>query len=741
MNNTKYFEFYEECLKNGFINFEDAYQKQKITLLAKKYKIENYADFSISDFQNAIKKHDELTEDIKKEKEEKERLEKQKIIQTAREEEDRITKIVSSYSKLTGREKIVAMCNDVIKTNQAIVTSINVEEELEYLRKRKKIIPSAIVGGTVEGLTGSTIAGVYNAINHEEVNERKRVENIELQYEILSKQFERKKKAKETIEDAKRVLGNAEFAYIETNTYLAKNIVIEDLKMDISETGSLRVAAKVSMSKIDGLPNNINAYIDGTLKALIYHKKTNKVTDELLMTFGYSGLESKTVIEGVCRSISINKDNIDEFDCVFIDNNLFAVECNQTYPNEATSLKLEPIVNYLHNEIDRYSGIGSIEEIKKILVYTEYLESDLDEKPLTHYASETINRLYCKQCTSALNDGRSELIRSLLENIDYVLDEEKRHELEKRLKNRLSDALEREEKQKTEQRNKERKKEKKNITRVILFVLLIAGLFGAYKIYTSRPEYNYKKGIDAMEYGDYKQAYISLKKAGDYKDAVEYVNDIYFFPVSSSNIVDKLDEYNSYFDYHYDQNNSLVSKSSNKDRNYTITTDSSGRIETMKATWPVGTYTWKFEYKENEIVVTRSLEKAEGIADEYGKEDVFVFNKEANLISFKETILVNLDGLYEILNTNNDGFVTSRKYNSTLYLKSETREDEKNEEIKYKYGIHGFVEEITIESGSSFSQPKTTKIAYEARYLPDYNGSSENLFRNIWLTSVAGLGD
>lgn len=72
MDKNKYYEFYEECLKNGFKDFDNDYEHQKIVLLAKKYNLENASHFSIDDFRDAKNKHDNYILNQEEEKNKKE---------------------------------------------------------------------------------------------------------------------------------------------------------------------------------------------------------------------------------------------------------------------------------------------------------------------------------------------------------------------------------------------------------------------------------------------------------------------------------------------------------------------------------------------------------------------------------------------------------------------------------------------------------------------------------------------
>ncbi len=523
-NKKQLYDFYKECLDSGYTSFDNAYQKQKIQLLAKKHGIvSSLDDFQYDSLLNAKNEYNNYLSEQNKQKQKKEDSEHEMYVNQLRAEESEIVKVVKTYSNLKGREKISSMCNAIINANQYILNSIKKQERKEYREKRSIVIPSAIVGGTIEGLTGSRLAGVYNALNNEEVNEAKRARNAELANDISRKYYSDKIDAESLVNRAKRVLKNTELSYIDTEKLLARNIVINDLKLFISDTGALRIFARLSMTKIQGLPNDIRAYIDGTMKALIINKRTQEIAEEVLMTLGFEGLGSSTNIEGVNPNTKITIDNIDDYECELVDYNLFAVEDSRAtfnaYPPRVY-IKQAAIDYYYNKAYSLYSQktIDALQEAKK---YALYIINEQKAADLAKEIDREIADQYKLIADNALNSNDSKIISDAIGQLSESTNDSKNEEAIESLKLKLEYVNE----QDRIQGEKNYKKAKKNSVIIGAIISLSAIAFGIYML-VIYPNNLYEKALLAYSNNDYKTALEYFEKIENHKDSKEYINEL-----------------------------------------------------------------------------------------------------------------------------------------------------------------------------------------------------------------------
>lgn len=376
---NKYFDFYEECLKNGYIDYTDTYQKQKINLLAKKHGlVEREDDFNQSSFDNAALAYKKATDQAQREQDIEKDEEYKAYVKALRQEEKEIISIVNKYKDRKGRYKTMAMCRDIYFKNKKKVSSINRTEIVEYALRKKAVVPPSITGGTIEGLTGSTILGLYGASERKRTNETNRYRNARIAQEIADTYYNQRITAESLVSSSERIYRNAELAYINDDILLARNIIINKLEIYISETGALRVFANLSMSNILGLPNNIHAYIDGTMKALIINRETQKVEEEVLMMLGYRGLRSGINVEGINPNTKITADNIDEYECELVDYELYAIEDRYAKykSNELREFTSKAAIDYYYKTAVEAFDTHTTDGYMKALKYASYVDYD-----------------------------------------------------------------------------------------------------------------------------------------------------------------------------------------------------------------------------------------------------------------------------------------------------------------------------------------------------------------------------
>ena len=285
-------KFYGECKKNGVTALASAAEKQKADLIAKNMDLK--CD-SLEDFFVQAKKLGEAEEARKNA--EKLQAELSELRKAEQEKHSKLTK----YASFAGREKRIAMLNDVIDKCERAVPALMNGAEITLRESQEKELDWATFGGIASGLAGGA-AGLATAADIQAKNAQIRANNqarkeavkprMMAMYNAAIEYKQEGKEAKAALEAAKLKLVAEDSA----ESALSR-LSIEVDRVTISKTGAFELKATMQLKKPFTIFETVNAVVDGTISADLYQEGT-KVGSALLVlpTFGVG---EKVTIEGI----------------------------------------------------------------------------------------------------------------------------------------------------------------------------------------------------------------------------------------------------------------------------------------------------------------------------------------------------------------------------------------------------------------------------------------------------------
>lgn len=292
--------FYNECIENNVRSCKSEKDRQKASLIAKKYNI-YYAD--IEALYNEAKQC--YQEKLKTDKE----YARQKELVELKQKEQAQYDVLNEFSSYTEREKKIAMltkeyneaARNLRATNDAISMTLTppLEEEHDW----------AVMGGLADGLAGPG-AGIATAVNAQIENAQIRARNSQLLHEtadirgqmILAGAKQRNPLQASCSELIDRI--NATKTKLigkDSPEACLKALHFENTKIAVSKTGTCTVDAKVGLKRSEYyIFGDVKATIDGTIQGEIYDGNEKIGTANLVLPLDGIPDASMVTIKGMC---------------------------------------------------------------------------------------------------------------------------------------------------------------------------------------------------------------------------------------------------------------------------------------------------------------------------------------------------------------------------------------------------------------------------------------------------------
>ena len=510
VDNSKMIEFYEECLGNGFTDFEDEYQNFKIQNIAKKHGITETSEITKELFSDALNLYYNHIKQLAKEKE----LNRNRALDNRN----------RPLLKLNGKDKrIYEFTEQMNKLSEAVKAMDELKAELveSYYSGNKQDHDSWFWQGLgVELATGSRIAGSLAVAEVNEKNRQIDVQNAQLKKDIQNRINNdpnyNTAKHKETIRQYQSKIDEYKDAFVSKNKSFTKYISYDNLKWEISEyDGSTIVSADVWLKEKPQMPSNIKSTLDGVCKAVIYRKSDKKIATEVLvpLPMGGIGFTEESFIAGINIYSHLNRDEInhEEYDAVLTDYNICAIEDSECFTSKRKGIEDQKLSDWFYyNYVNNITSQTNIDSIKNAISILSSIDSVIDGKE--NQIESLKNKLSVLEVEKAENDRIAEERRKAAEQERLQKEKE-----EKENKHRLAqEALERE-------RARKQKQKKKMMVIVPTVVCLVVFLVLLFTVVI--PGNNYIKALIAYNNHDYDTVINLLSKQENYKDSSDYLKD------------------------------------------------------------------------------------------------------------------------------------------------------------------------------------------------------------------------
>jgi len=283
-------KFFVECVLAKLTDFSVPINKERAKLIADKYKLK-YPDGIENLYQQALENHKAVS-----------RLYKRFSLAELREKDKNMFDSLNKYSDLTGKNKRIAMLNDIAASYWQKAANQKEYANLLMRSGQQKEKNWAVHGGIAQGL-GGIGAGIATAAHVQQQNMQIREANENYRRTVLpthdrlrgSADDNRNKAAEimKKIEDFKLKLVSDESA-----DELMKRISFSNTDVRVSETGAVTVRTTASLDSSFRIFNDVPAIIDGTILAEIYDGNQPCGTAHLVLPL--YGLERNVNLKGIC---------------------------------------------------------------------------------------------------------------------------------------------------------------------------------------------------------------------------------------------------------------------------------------------------------------------------------------------------------------------------------------------------------------------------------------------------------
>ena len=315
--------FYNECVKEGIKDVNKESNRARLELYAQNKEIEGTKEELVAAFrkgQAAVTQLDTTSR-----------------INKLRMEEKTISDENRRYISQHGREKRIAICQDMIRECERKIAEcesqfkkINSAASDVYNGYKQKEGDWAVLGGMATGIAGGA-AGVATAIDVQQRNAEKRAYNQQLGSavgQLAANSLMQISKEKINAENEKKTW--------EQNLERAKRALFEDLPSDTlmscldlrvdqkkkSETGAIRLKVNVKQNKGVFIYGDASAVVDGSIQVLIV--ADDKTVAKGIITFPYSG--SSTYGKDFDIICNNSADVPNTYSVRFEPNNIWAIE-------------------------------------------------------------------------------------------------------------------------------------------------------------------------------------------------------------------------------------------------------------------------------------------------------------------------------------------------------------------------------------------------------------------------------
>lgn len=337
-NNYQYSQAIKLLIEQKIFNLDSERNKEKAKLILKNNDI-NIEDVNFTELNNKLVKEFDRQNEIKNQEQKRKDYEKKRAL---RQKEEEKRDALLKYKRFIGREKTIQMCKD--KATEYRNQEAELRKSIEDLNKsannlynmsKERESSWGLHGGVASAIAGPA-AGVVAASEIQRNNAAKRERNDQLASSIAQLHYMGDKNLREQIRNVAAHAKTWEIRAEEAPNLLVKEFPAEELMkklnpqiqtLKILETGSVEMSVKVLQEATTDklmIYDTVEAVIDGTFKAVIYHK------DEKLgvayFTFPYNGANKYTGLEGICCTSSENTYTSNELRIHFEPHQLWAIE-------------------------------------------------------------------------------------------------------------------------------------------------------------------------------------------------------------------------------------------------------------------------------------------------------------------------------------------------------------------------------------------------------------------------------
>lgn len=265
LGGTNLDRFFIECALAECSDFSKEKNLQKAKLLANKYNL-SYPNGIPSLFEIAQNAHEKMAR-INRDKQRQERL-----AAMSEAEKKELEKLLR-YSEYYGREKRSAMLTDEIARLKQEAADLEADARVVVSMGQEKESDWATMGGIANGLAGPA-AGLATAMELQAQNASIRAKNEAYKQTVMPASIWMKNKAMDKEREAKKLstelhkLQEKLISDIPTDAVMNK-LEISDVQMDITETGTCKISARIREKNPLFLYDDVPVRADGTILAHI----------------------------------------------------------------------------------------------------------------------------------------------------------------------------------------------------------------------------------------------------------------------------------------------------------------------------------------------------------------------------------------------------------------------------------------------------------------------------------------
>lgn len=300
IKNDRLAHFYNECIENNTRSCTSEKDRQKISLIAKKYNI-SYTDIEAL-YNEAKQCYQE------KQKADKEYTHQKELAELKAKEQAQYD-VLNEFSSYKGQEKKIAMLTKEYNETARRLRATDDAISLTVAPPLEKEHDWAVMGGLANGLSGPG-AGIATAVNTQIENAQIRARNSQILREtadIRSQMFVNGAKQKYALqarcselnaminETKTKLLGR------ETPKQCFDVLRFKDIMLSVSKTGTCFVYAKVGLKYSEYyIFSDVKATIDGTIQAEIYNGNIKIGTANLVLPLNGVPDDNMIAVKGMC---------------------------------------------------------------------------------------------------------------------------------------------------------------------------------------------------------------------------------------------------------------------------------------------------------------------------------------------------------------------------------------------------------------------------------------------------------
>lgn len=319
LKNEKLAHFYNECIENNTRSCTSEKDRQKASLIAKKYNI-SYTDIEAL-YNEAKQCYQE------KEKVDTEREHQEELLELKKKEQAQFD-VLNEFSSYRAQEKKIAMLTKEYNETAQRLRATDDAISLTVAPPLEKEHDWAVMGGLASGLAGPG-AGIATAVNTQIENAQIRARNSQILREtadIRSRMFVNGAKQKYALQarcsELNALINSTKTKLLgrETPKQCFDVLRFKDIMLSVSKTGTCFVYAKVGLKYSEYyIISDVKATIDGTIQAEIYNGNIKIGTANLVLPLNGVPDDNMIAVKGMCLfcgqpgnhySVKFNADNL-----------------------------------------------------------------------------------------------------------------------------------------------------------------------------------------------------------------------------------------------------------------------------------------------------------------------------------------------------------------------------------------------------------------------------------------------